>query len=550
MDHRQQRKLTRRALMGAGATMVAAGGAAVALHGSGFGPRPRLDDQTLIRGNNAEPDTLDPALYSASYEDTIVGDLFVGLFTENAAARPVPGAAESYRVSDDGLTYTFRLRDHRWSDGVPVTAEDFVFALRRVVDPKTAAQYASFLYPIRNAERVNAGRAPLEALGVRAIDARTLEIACDVQVPYVEELLSRPCAYPVPRHVIARHGDGWTDPGVMVGNGPYRLKEWIPNEHVALEWNPSFYDAKNVKIRRVVIHPTQDYAAALTRFRTGELDIDVNVPSQDIGWVKRNLPGTMHIAPYALTEYVLFNVRAKPVNDVRVRTALSLAIDRDAIVDRVMGAGEQAAWSFVPPQMPNYPGTAELRFRGLSMEARRARARQLLAEAGYGPARPLAFDFNITTESTTRLIAVAVQSMWKQIGAEVRMVPSDEKDHYNVLLKQNFSVAWAAWVADYLDANNFLTLLSTASGILNNGAYSNPAFDALIARSDSIRNPKERGACLSQAEQIALDDAAVAPIDFGVTRTLLAPAIRGWVDNPVNIHRTRWLSLDRRRTIA
>jgi len=544
------RKFTRRALMGASAGVLATGGAALALRGSGFGPRPQFDDRTLVRGNNAEPDTLDPALYSTSYEDTIIGDIFVGLMTENAAAEQIPGAAESYRASADGLTYTFRIRDHCWSDDVPVTTEDFAWSFRRVLDPRTAAQYASLFYPIVNAEAVNAGHLPPDALGVRALDARTLEIRFAVQVPYVEKLLSRPCFYPVPRHVVQRYGENWTDPGKMIGNGPYKLREWVPNEHVALEWNPCFYDANRVKIRRVVIQPTQDYAAALMRFRTGGLDIDVGVPSQDIGWVRRNLAGTMHIAPYALTEYVLFNVRANPVNDLRVRTALSLAIDRDTIVKKVMGAGETAAWSFVPPHMPHYPGTAGLRFRNLSMEARRARARALLAAAGYGASRPLAFDFNTTTDSTTRLVAVALQSMWKTIGADVRIVPSDEKDHYNLLLKQNFSVGWAAWVADYLDPKNFLMLGATGSGLLNNGAYSNPKFDALITRSDTIPDAAARGECLAEAEQILLDDAAFAPIYFGVTRTLVSPAVRGWVDNALNIHRTRWLSLDRSRALV
>jgi oligopeptide transport system substrate-binding protein len=546
----EPRKLTRRALMGASAGLVAAGGTALALRGSGFGPRPQLDARTLVRGNNAEPDTLDPALYSASYEDVIIGEMFVGLMTENAAAEQIPGAAESYHASADGLTYTFRIRDHCWSDDVPVTADDFVYSFRRVLNPKTAAQYASLLYPIVNAEAVNAGRLPPEALGVRAIDARTLELRFAVQVPYLEKLLSRPCFYPVPRHVVSRYGENWTDPGRLVGNGPYNLKQWVPNEHVTLEWNPRFYDAKNVRIRRVVIHPTQDSAAALTRFRTGGLDIDVDVPSQDIGWIKRNLPGTMHIAPYALSEYVLFNMRARPVNDLRVRTALSLAIDRDTIVSKVMGAGEVAAWSFVPPGMPNYPATAHVRFRGMPIAARCARARALLAEAGYGPSNPLAFDFNVTTESTTQLIAVALQSMWKEIGAQVRIVPSDEKDHYNVLLKQNYSVAWAAWVADYLDAKNFLMLAATGSGMLNNGAYSNPKFDALIARSDAIGDAGARGRCLAEAEQIMLDDAAFAPVYFGVTRTLVSPAIKGWTDNAVDIHRTRWLSLDRTRALV
>lgn len=545
MTGKRPMRLTRRVLVGAGGTLALAGGAALALRGSGFGARPKGDAQTLERGNDAEPDTLDPHLASAVYEFVIVGDMFLGLMTEDAAARQIHGAAEQLSVSDDGLVWTFRIRDHRWSDGVPVTAEDFVRSFRRVLAPATASQYASILYPIAGAEAVNARRAAPESLGVRALDSRTLEIRFAIQVPYARALLAHTCTYPVPSHVIARHGESWTKPGIMVGNGPYVLKEWIPNDHVTLERNPLFYDAAHVKIERIVVHPTQDYAAALRRFRVGELDIDADVPSQDIGWVKRNLPGAMRLAPYMLTEYVLFNVRARPAHDVRVRTALSLAIDREIIAARVMGAGEAAAYSFVPPHMPDYPGTAKLGFAGLSMHERRARARALLREAGYGPRNPLAFDFNINADSTAHIVSVALQSMWKEIGAQARIVPSDEKDHYNLLQKQQFQVAWAEWVADYLDAKNFLILGATSASALNNGAWSNARFDALLARSDTIADTKARGACLAQAEQIMLDDAAVAPVFFGVTRTLVAPAVKGWTDNAVDIHRTRWLSLDR-----
>lgn len=531
--------------MGAGGTLLAAAGAAVALRGSGFGAHARADGRTLRRGNDAEPDTLDPHLASATYEFAIVGDLFLGLMTENAAADQILGAAEDYHVSQDGLTHTFRIRDHCWSDGVPVTADDFVWSFRRVLDPRTASEYASALYPILNAEAVNAKRLPPQALGVRALDSRTLEICFGVQVPYATQLLAQTCTFPVPRHVIDKYGESWTRPGIMVGNGPYVLTEWVPNDHIVIEKNPRFYDADRIRIQRAHIHPTQDYAAALTRFRAGELDIDVDVPSQDIGWVERNLPGVMHVAPYMLSDYVLFNVKAKPVDDLRVRTALSLAIDRETIARRVMGAGEAAAYAFVPPHMPNYPESVGLRFRELGKEERYAEAKRLLAEAGYGPARPLAFDFNIHNITTARMVSVALQSMWKAIGAEVRIVPSDEKDHYNLLLNREFSVAWAAWAADYLDARNFLMLFQSQAFAFNNGAYANPQFDALFARSDYIADAAARGQCLAKAEQIMLDDAAIAPVFFGVTRTLVAPQVRGWVANSVNVHRTRWLSLDR-----
>ncbi|HEX4156994.1 MAG TPA: peptide ABC transporter substrate-binding protein [Rhizomicrobium sp.] len=550
MDGAERSRFSRRAFAGAGGAIALAGGAALALRGSGFGPLPGADNFTLRRGNNAEPDTLDPHLGSTTYEFCIVGEMFLGLMTENPAAEQIPGAAESWRTSDDGLTWTFRIRDHRWSDGTPVTAEDFVYSFRRVLDPDTASQYGSVLYPIRNAEAVNARHMPVEALGVRAIDSRTLEVRFEVEVPYAPQLLAQTCTYPVPRHVIAKYGESWTRPGIAVGNGPYVLKEWIPNDHVVLEKNPHFYDARNVKISRVVVYATPDYAAALMRFRAGELDINVDVPSQDIAWVRKNLPGTMRVAPYMLIDYLVFNVHAKPVDDIRVRTALSLAIDREMIAGRIMGAGEAPAWSFVPPHMPDYPYTAQLRLRSHSMQERRARAIALLAEAGYGLANPLTLDFNVSNGTSARTVSVALQSMWKDIGANVRIVPREEKDHYNLLIKQEFSVAWSAYVADYADARDFLMLGQTNAYPLNDSGYSNPAFDALLARADRIGDPRARGAVLAAAEQIMLDDAAVAPVFFGVTRTLVAPAVKNWVDNPVNIHRARWLSLDRSRANA
>jgi oligopeptide transport system substrate-binding protein len=314
-----------------------------------------------------------------------------------------------------------------------------------------------------------------------------------------------------------------------------------------LERNPRFYDVGRVRIEQVIVRPTQDYPAALTSYRAGELDIDVNVPSQAIGWVKRNLPDEIHVAPYMQTFYVLFNVHAPQIRDIRVRTALSLAIDRETIAGRVMNAGEMPAYSLVPPHMPNYPGTAGLRFRTLAMPERRDHARKLLADAGYGPSNRLALDFNINNPTTIRLVAVALQSMWKEIGVDVRIVLSDEKDHYNLLLKQEYSVAWGGWTADYLDAENFLMLGESSAPELNNSGYSNPRFDALIAGSDRIADPGARGTCLAEAEQMLLDDGAIAPVYFGVARTLVSPAVKGWIDNDVNVHRIRWLSLDRRR---
>lgn len=541
--------LSRRGVLGASAAAAVAAGVAIALRDPTGVRRSSSDPRTIQRGNRSEPDTLDPHLATSQAEYEIIGDMFIGLMTENAAGDPVPGAATGYEVSSDGLVYTFRLREHNWSDGTPVTAQDFVYSLRRVLDPRTAAQYAAILYPIKNAQAVNGGKLPLEALGARAVDERTLEITFQVEVPYIAQLMTHNATFPVPRHAVEKYGEAWLKPGNAIGNGPYLLKEWLPNDHILLVKNERFYDARNVAIERAYFYPTEDYAAALKRFRARELDVNIGVPSQEIGWVKASMPWALHIAPYLTTQYVTFNMDQKPYDDVRVREALSLAIDREIIAGKVMRAGERAAYALVPPHMPGYPGIAKLRLRNLPMSARIARAKALLAAAGYGSDNPLVFDYNIINETDSRLVAVALQAMWSEIDAHARIVPSDAKNHYNLLMNRSFAVAWAGWVGDYRDAKNFLLLGQSSTKSLNFGAYSNPRFDALMEQSDHTADARARGKLLSDAEQIMLDDVALAPVYFGVSRTLVSPAVKGWIDNQINVNRTRFLSLDRSRTV-
>jgi oligopeptide transport system substrate-binding protein len=538
--------LTRRGVLGATGVAAVAAGAAFALRGSGGVRSARTDPRTFHRGNRAEPDTLDPHLATSQYEYEIVGDMFVGLMTENAAGDPVPGAALGYESSPDGLVYTFHLRPHNWSDGTPVTARDFVYSLRRVLNPKTAAQSAGVLYPIRNARAVNGGTLPPEALGVRAIDDRTLEIAFQAEVPYIAQLVTHNASFPVPQHAVEKYGSAWSSPENAVSNGPYVAREWLPNDHILLVKNERFFDAHNVAIERVYFYPTEDYSAALKRFRADELDINIGVPSQEVVWVKSALPAALHIAPYLESQYVIFNTVQKPFNDVRVREALSLAIDREVIAAKVMRAGERPAYSLVPPQMPSYPGTAAVRFRSLAMSARIAQAKALLAQVGHGPDNPLTFDYNIKNETDSRLVAVALQAMWNEIGVHASIVPSDSKIHYNLLMKQSFSVAEAGWVADYRDAKNFLMWSPSFAKVMNFGSYYNPRFDALMQQADHTVDPQLRGKLMCDAEQIMLDDVAIAPVYFSVSRTLVSPDVKGWVDNQINVNRTRFLSLDRR----
>ncbi|MGN6517401.1 MAG: peptide ABC transporter substrate-binding protein, partial [Rhizomicrobium sp.] len=443
------------------------------------------------------------------------------------------------------LTYTFKIRDHKWSDGVPVTADDFVFSLRRILDPKTAAPYASLLYPIRNAQAVNGGKLPLAALGVRAVDARTLEMHFEYQVPYLNELLTHYTTFPVPKHVVEKHGNDWLSPAHIATNGAYVLKEWIPNDHITVVKNPHFYDAKNVSIETVNYYPSSDYSAALKRFRAGEFDITMGVPSSEIDWLRQNLPGDLHLAPYVALNYIQFNFTKKPFDDIRVRRAISMAVDRETIARRVMRAGEQPAYAMVPPGIPDYPHQAHLACKGMSNAQRMAEAKKLLAEAGFGPGNPLSFNYNFEGQSDVRLVAVALQSMWNAAGMNVRLIQADAQVHYNQLRRQQFDVAWAGWYADYLDAKDIVFLGQTSSKDMNSGRYSNPKFDALVQQSDYIRDPVQRAQVLQQAEQIMLDDVAFAPIFYAVSRNIVSRQVKNWHDNDVNVYRTRYLSLDR-----
>lgn len=539
--------VTRRVALAAGA-VAAAGIGAFAFRGKsarGF-TLSTADSKTLNRGNGAEPDTLDPHKAQGQWEYNIIGDMFMGLTTEDAAGNPTLGAAESYSATEDGLTYRFKIRDHDWSDGKPVTAHDFVYSFRRIADPKFAAQYVSILYPIRNMEAVSSGKLPVEQLGVRAIDDRTLEIAFHFQVPYIAQLLTSFAAFAVPRHVVEKHGHDWLRPENIVVNGPYILKEWRPNDHILLVKNPRFYDAKNVRIENVYFYPTQDAEAALKRVRGGEIDmLTDSLPPQKIDWLKENMAKELRLEPFILSRYVQFNLRRKPFDDIRVRTALSLAIDREIMCGRVVRAGEQPAYALIPPDMAGYPGRAKARFHALSVQERRAKARQLLAEAGYGPSNPLTFDYAMVMTTEIKLISVALQEMWRQIGANAVFVPSDTQIHFANLGKHDFAVAWSGWIADYKDPRNYLYIFQSQTTNMNYGNYSNPEFDALVDRSDNERNPQRRELLLQQAEQVLLDDAAIAPVYFGVTRDLVSPQVKGWIGNNINVNRTRYLSVDR-----
>ena len=498
----------------------------------------------LNRGNAAEPLSIDPHHAQGNWEASIIGDLLVGLTTEDADGNPIPGAAERWEESEDGKTWTFHLRDHQWSDGQPVTAQDFLYAWRRILDPKTASTYAYFLYLIKNAEAVNTGKMPGTELGAKSPDDKTVIVELEHPVPFLLQFMTHMTTYPVPRHVVDSKGDAWTKAGSYVGNGPYVLSEWNPNDHITLVKNPKFYDAANVKIDRAIFYPTTDYEAALKRFRAGELDVQDRLPAPQIDWLRANMPETLHLDPILATEYLAANQTRKPFGDVRVREALSLAVDRETIVNRIDKVGEPPAYAIVPPGIANYPGGVFLGFKSMPFPDRLKRAQQLMREAGYGPDNLLRTSLMIRSASTTaRRVPVAVQQMWKQIYVDAQILQLDAAIFYNRVQTGDFDIANPGWIGDYNDASNFLDLLRTGNAN-NYGHYHNDDYEKLLDEASVELDLMKRGQLLAQAEGIALKDNAWIPISFSVSGGLVRPYVKAWDKNIADIHRTRWLSID------
>lgn len=518
--------------------------AALLLAGLTYGGSARAEMVYRI-ATMGEPKTLDPHGVSGTWENYIVGDAFMGLLTDAADATPVPGAAESWTISDDGLTYTFKLRDHKWSDGTPVTAEDFVYSWRRLLDPATAAEYASIMYPVKNAEKINTGAiTDLTQLGVKALDDKTLEVTLENPTGYFLELMTHYTAFPVPKHVIDKLGPDWIKPGNIVGNGAFRIIEWTPNSRVVAEKNPEFYDAANVKIDKIIYYPDEDRNEITKRFRAGEIDFVDDFASEQIDFLKRELPQQTHIYPYLGTYYYPINVKKPPFDNPKVRRALSLAIDRSAITDKVLKTGELPAYGVVPPKTGSYGDPYVPEWASLSFPERQAMAKQLLAEAGFGPDNPLKFTLSYNTSENHKRIAVAAQAMWKAIGVQAELVNREVKVHYDELKQHNFDVARAAWVADYNDPQNFLYLLETRTGPNNYSEYSNAKFDELMMEQAASRDQAQRMQFMHEAEKIAIDDDAWIPIYYYVSKTLVSPKLEGYADNTKNTHRTRWMSVE------
>jgi len=501
------------------------------------------DARVLHRGNDAEPLTLDPNKISMMREFEINYDLFVGLYTYGPDGEPVPGLAESAEVSEDGLTWTFRLREARWSDGEPITAEDAVFGVQRALDPATLNSMAINLYPIENAAAVNRGELAPEEVGVRALDERTVEMRLIHPVPYLPYLLVS-YGEPIPKHAVEARGEAWARPGDMVTSGPYVLTEWRSNQHVRLDRNPQFYDAGNVCFDTVFHYPTVDRQAAERRVRAGELDANVEIAPGGAAFLRENHPELLRETVGLRTNFLTFNTRRPPFDDARVRNAFSMAIDRRFLADEVTRGVKLAHWRSTPPGAELDETDITVAYRDETMDARRARARALLEDAGYGPDNPLRFEMR--THQGFPLGAPVVQADWNLIApwVEAQLLQNDIQLHYASMRSGDFDVGYASWTPDYPDPYAWLYQLEPAAGDINYSGWDDQRFQDLVDEAKRTRDAGARAALLNEAEQYMLDEAPHAPLTVDVNFDLVAPDVTGWAANPFGVNPSRWLCRD------
>jgi len=494
-------------------------------------------------GNGPDPISLDPHKTQGTWETRILTDMLIGLTTDDAKGQVMPGMAQTWETSPDGLTWTFHLRDAVWSDGVPVTADDFVFSLQRILDPATASEYATLLYFIKGAQPVNESKAKKETLGVRAIDPKTLEIRLEHPAPYLLELAKHQTMFPVPKHAIEKWGEAWSQPANYVANGPYIPRSWRLGDRVSAVKNPKFYDAANVCIDQVNYYVSLDAASSERRIIRGEFDhvSDGSVTSNRLARLREKIPEYVHSNTYLGTSYLAFNGKIAKLQDPRVRQALTMAIDRDFVTGKLLRGGQVPAYTFVPPGVANYVAADTPYWQKLTYEQRQAEARRLLAEAGYGPGNPLKVEITHRNSADPTLVMPAIQADWKAIGVEATLIANEVQIAYQAYRTGDFEIADAGWIADYNDAMSFLYLMNSSTGAMNYGQYNNPTYDALLLQADNEPDVKTRADILRRAEEIMQKDAPVASLWYTINKNLVNPRVTGFYDNIADHHPTRFL---------
>ncbi len=502
--------------------------------------------QTLHIGNGAEPQDLDPHIVTGVTEHRIISALLEGLVGKDPKTlKPIPAVAESWHISDDRTHYRFRLRKNaRWSNGDPVTAQDFVYSWKRILSPGLGAEYAYQLYSVLNAEAYHKGRLQdFTQVGVTAVDDHTLDVTLTNPTPYFLAILDHYSTYPVHRKTIEKfgsmdkRGNRWTKPENYTGNGPFTLKSWALNRIIKVEKNPTYWDAGNVKLNAIHFYPVENASTEERMFRTGQLHITSTLPAEKIAVYRQKNPDQLYINPYFGTYYYLFNTRRPPLDDKRVRQALAMSIDRNSIVTNITKGGQRPAGAFTPPNTLGYTAPTQIPFDPV-------RAKALFEEAGFPAGKNFpTLELVYNTSESHRKIAVAIQQMWKKhLNININLTNQDWKVYLARRKSGDYDIARAGWIGDYLSPNAFLEIFTRDSGN-NHTGWSDPEYDARMQKSQRASNTNKRMEWFGQAEQLLLEAAPIAPIYTYTNVYLRSADVQGWHPNILDHHPYKYVYL-------
>ncbi len=478
--------------------------------------------------------SMDPQVNTDVEGSDVLRNLFEGLYNEDAEGGLVPGVALEHSVSEDQKTYTFTLRDDaKWSNGDPVTAQDFVYSWRRLADPATASEYAWYmeLMQVENAEAVIAGDMPPEELGVKAVDDTTFEVKIATPLPYFPQMVVHASTFPVHKATLEEHGDNWTRAENLVGNGAYVLDEHILGERVEMSKSDTYWDAENVILTELTALTINDVNQGLTRYLAGELD-RVDIPAGQYPRLSKEYPEQANSVPYNCSYIYMMNVGEKgpeELKDVRVRKALSYAIDRDVIVERILQGGQKPSYNWTHWATAGFE-RPEIEYAEWSQEERLEKAKELLSEAGYGPDNPLELTLQYNSSEDHKKIAIAASQMVKQIGVNLTLENYEWKVHTDRLQNQEFEIARYAWCGDYNEASTYLDLMASYSGH-NNGEFFNDEYDSVMKESKTAEDPQP---LYKKAESILAEEMPIIPIYHYAKVFMLEEAVKGWPLENVN----------------
>ncbi|MEZ8189322.1 ABC transporter substrate-binding protein [Vibrio sp. 1F279] len=523
-------KITQALLLGAGLAVAATSTLSIAAEVPAGTELAKV--QELVRGNGTEVATIDPHKSQGVPESHVIRDLLEGLVNQDGEGNTIPGVAESWETTDN-KTFTFHLRkDAKWSNGDPVTAEDFVYSWQRAVDPATASPYAWYMEYTKmvNAKDIVAGKKDKSELGVKAVDANTLVVELETAVPYFVMMMGHTTVKPVHKATVEKFGDQWTKPGNFVGNGAFSVDKWVVNERLVLKRNDQYWNNDKTVLNKVTFLPIENQVAEMNRFLSGEIDFTNELPTEHFKRLKKEHAEDVSVAGNLCTYYYIFNTKKAPFDDVRVRKAISYAIDRDIVTGAILAQGQKPAYFLTPeitagfdPELPQY-GT-------MSQKERNVEAARLLEEAGYGKDNPLNFNLLYNTSENHKKIAVALGSMWKKtLGLKVTLENQEWKTYLSSKDSGDFEVARAGWCGDYNEASSFLTLMksnNTTGGV----HYDSAAYDQIIDKALNSTSEEERKALYLEAEALMANDMPIAPIYQYVKSRLLNPHVGGFPTN-------------------